>query len=438
MKKTKCFPLFLAFFLILALMLPACGKSLSEAADHNRKDVEDNLLAPGEKIELTLAACYADWTDLGLTVVKFNQNSDRYHVTFKDYSNGGAPDLTTNKQLLTKINTEIISGDSPDMLCFDYMSPLPYVRRGLLADMGELFECDEELNLEDLAIAAALKSQKGIYYLGRTFTYSTMVGLFSNFGDRYGWTFSEYLEFEKMRPAGTAVIYNETRPIFIDTISQLYLPFAIDWENGTCNFVNDDFIAILEAAGRIQETPLESLDIGFGHSETFVGTGQLIVGVSGGNSVWELALGEQRAGARLSCVGRPTADGSCGSTVRLEYPVGIMANSEHIEGCWEFIKFMLKDVGLGEQFAMPIYLPALQEVVEDAKTNEDNPILMTDEDADRFSELLKHFDKLEANDETVLGIIADESVAFFNGYKTASETAQLIQDKVNIYLGELA
>lgn len=437
MKITKRLGLPLALFFALAFLLSACQHASHTAGGAKTREETGDSLAPGEKIEFTLAACYADWTDLGATVAKFNQSSDRYHVSLKDYSDGGAPDVSTRDQLIMKINTEILSGNCPDMLCFDEISPLPYIRKGYLVDLKEYFAQDEEIGLEDLAVSAALERQEGVYYISDKFTYSTMAGLYANFGDRYGWTFSEYLAYEKARPAGTAVLYNETQPVFLETISQLYLPLAIDWEKGECNFASNDFISILEAAERIRETPAESLDIGSGYNETFVGTGQLIAGATGGNHVYDMALAEQRAGARLSFVGRPTVDGSCGSTVRLSYPVGIFSSGAHTEGCWEFIKFMLQNAE-PDEFSMPVYLPILQAVVEDAKTNTENPVQMTDEDAERFFEMLKHIDKLYMVDETVLGIIADEGASCFSGHKTAKEAAQSIQDKVCLYLAELA
>lgn len=460
--KIKKVSFFSAIVLAVALSLSACTDR-PEASKDPAEEADPDVLAPGEKIELTLTTFDAEFSDLGDIADTFNQTSDRYHVNIRDLQDEASlyPGITVPEveaQLLKRLNTEIMAGDYPDMLCFHGASPLPFIHKGLLVDMNEFLSQDPELSLDDLAVKAALEAQNGIYYIGRTFSYSTFVGLSSNFGDRYGWTLADYLAFEQMRPGGTGIFSNVTRQNFLYSASLLYAPTVVDWENGVCDFANNDFISILETAGRIQEVSQESLGIEIRDDGYNVGTGKVLVDGLAGHKVWNLANAERNAGARLSCVGFPTVDGSWGSRINLAYPVGIFSNSEHIDGCWEFIRFMIVNTGPdkineGLDYSMPVYLPSLRQMAEAEKNHvpveaagydflridRESPIQMTEEDVQRFFDLLDHIDKLnmESDLDTILDIIADEGAAYFQGSISAQEAAQHVQDKVSLYLAEL-
>lgn len=81
-------------------------------------------------------------------------------------------------------------------------------------------------------------------------------------------------------------------------------------------------------------------------------------------------------------------------------------------------------------------MPLLQDKVEKAKISEDNPVQLSDADAERFFDLISEINNVAIYDETVLGIIKKESAALFKGDKTAEEVANIIQSKVSIYIAE--
>lgn len=81
-------------------------------------------------------------------------------------------------------------------------------------------------------------------------------------------------------------------------------------------------------------------------------------------------------------------------------------------------------------------MPLLQDKVEKAKISKDNPVQISDSDAERFYNLISEMENVAIYDETVLGIIQKESASLFNGDKTAEEVAKIIQSKVSIYIAE--
>lgn len=365
-------------------------------------------------------------------VSDFNSRNDNYNVQILDYSDNGTFE---SEIALSRLNTEILSGHYPDMICFSYINPYPYISKGLLVNLETLFNRDEEINIEDIAIANALDSHDGIYYISGAFNFETLVGRYSDFGDRYGWTLAEYLDLERTLPDDVETIHNMTKESFINCIVSRYIRTAIDWDNCKCNFNTPEFMELLEAGSRIRETPENSANMSYGYGSAKVGEGTRIASLSWVQTVWELAYEEQMAGCKLSFIGWPTADGSCGSDVYLIEPVGMINQGENTAGCWEFVKFMLLCPDMNAD-SLPVYTPLLQAKVDEAKDNKDIPVQLSDYDTERFYSLVSEMENVAIYDETVLDIIHKESAPFFNGDKTAEEAAQLIQSKVSIYVAE--
>lgn len=383
------------------------------------------------KIELKLATINSTKT-LQTIVSRFNRENKRYYVRIVDYSEDNA--FSTEDATL-RLNTDIISGNLPDLISFKSISPFPFVRKGLLSDISVLFLDDEEIEPEDIAIWNALAAQGGVYYISGSFNLETLVGRYSDFGDRFGWSLDEYLRIEQKTPSEMEIIHNMTRESFIDCIASRYIRMAINWESGSCDFESPEFISILEAGSRIRETPEDPNNLVFGYGPVFVGEGSRVASLSWVEDVWKLSYEEFMAGVHLSFIGWPTIDGSCGSDVHLIEPIGVFDRGSNKTGSWEFIKFMIQNVE-PEDRGLPVYLPALKREIDVAIKNENLPVRMTPADGERLLQLISKTENISIYDEIVLNIIREESAAFFCGNKTSSEAAALIQSRVQIYISE--
>lgn len=388
----------------------------------------------GAKVKTKLViASIGSSTSLQASATRFNYSNDDYYVEVVDYTSSGN---LTEDQAITKINTELIAGNYSDMISFSSLSPYTYISKGYLVDMREYFESDDKMGIDDIVIKNALESAGGIYYIGNVFFLETLVGLNSEFGDRYGWTLSEYLGIESSMPSGSETLYNTTKEQFLRQICARYIRTAIDWVNGSCYFDSDEFIEILEASNRINENPEDLNNMDYTDGTVRVGKGTLVAAASWVNTVWKLAYEESMAGNQLSFIGWPTADGSCGSDIYLYEPIGIVSQSLNTDGCWEFIKFLLTDVDESSDNGLPVYKPLLDAKIEDAKTDEDNSVQISDTDAERFYALLAAIENTAIYDETVLEIIEEEGESLFSGNKTADQVAKIIQARVSLYVSE--
>lgn len=401
------------------------------------------LLRPAEPAELQpktelLIACM-DPNGMDILAARFNAHSDEYYVRVVDYSGGI---YASAEEVQLRLNTELISGKAPDMFCFfsGWISPNIYAGKGLLVDMKPLIEADEDLSLEDIVLAKALDYNGGIYVMGESYYVYTMAARESDFGQRYGWTLEEYRQIDAGLREDQMCIYNLTRELFIYNVIARYVRYAVDWTSGDCSFDSPEFIDLLRTALELRETPEDINDMDFGPGEPKVAAGEQTTVAVFATYVSSLAESEQRAGCPLSFIGSPTPDGSCGSDASLNTQLAICSLSQHQEGCWEFIKYMLMnantDRGIMPGYPLLMYRPALEESIAKAMADEEAKVKMTRADADKLLDFLDAIENLNEYDSAIMDIIKSECQAMFAGDKTPEETAKLIQSRASLYVAE--
>lgn len=430
MKSWKIFACICAALCVCAGALSACGKDSSAAPVGIGAAAAEEEIAQGE---LTLAVLIPNAT-LDFLAAQFNDAAQGFTVRVIDYSDGTA---YTPEQAAARLITEIIGGKGPDMVCFNGTSPYPYIRSGLLADIGAFIEQDGDMTLDDIVIADVFREGGGIYFITSSFKVDSMVARADRFGARYGWTVDEYIDIDRSLPPDVQLINNMSRKIFTDYILSRYIRETVDWENGSCNFENADFIRMLEVGKNIRETTQDPDNTQFGLGGQLVASGYRIVANSLVDSVWIMALEKQLAGCELSYIGWPTPDGSCGSDAMLIDPIGIISTGRSTDRCWSFIKHMMMNVSNSLDYPrMPVYKPLLDAAIAEAHTSESLRVKVTDADADSLYALLDRVKNSTLYDTQLMNIISAESQAYFNGDKTAAEAARLIQSKASIYLAE--
>ena len=387
-----------------------------------------------EKIQLRLVTVFpGGFSGLSKAVTAFNAQSEIYQVHLEDYSQGMALD---QEQAQLRLNTEIISGKGPDMICFEgLLSPYPYIGKSLLVDLKPLMERDGEVHPEDILLSKALEHKGGIYLMADSFVLPTLEARAADFPDRFGWTLEEYRQIESQLKDGQMCIYNLTRENYLNEVASRYIRHAVDWDTGTCDFDNAEFKQVLQTALELRETPEDPNNMVFGPGEPQVAAGTQVTNAVFTTRVFDLALSERAVGCPLSFIGWPTADGSCGTDAYLNRAVGICSQSQYQEGCWAFIKFMLTQVNTDEQ-SLYVYRPAMEESIRKAMADENCPVKMNSDDVEKLMALIGAVENIRVYDQAIMSIIKEACAAMFNGDKTVDETAQLIQSRASIYVAE--
>lgn len=395
-------------------------------------------------------------------VLKFNEQSDKYVVEFAEEFSGNA----YNRDMLRDV--EVMAGKGTDIMCVDAKQFRKYSSKGILEDLYSYMDTDEETGREDyISNVCKMYEEDGkLFAIPPSFVINTIATPTKYVGDKKHFTLEEFQDFANNLPEGKKLsweLYN-TRMSFVVLLRYTY-PHFIDFENATCNFDSEEFIAWLNFINFIE--PIDPDDDKF--DVTKINPEEYVLSATGGKitSVREYQYQRISFGEDVTFIGFPGKDSS-GSFVHSGGAIGIWSQSEHKEGAWEFIKFMLseemQDTLSGYEFecAFPIRISSLEkeyakameveyetdengnqvekpsgELMIWAATGKKVPYYAaTDEDIAKMRELIASLNTTREIDDTIENILLEEVEAFYNGDKSAEEVAGYIQNRVQTYLNE--
>ena len=152
-------------------------------------------------------------------------------------------------------------------------------------------------------------------------------------------------------------------------------------------------------------------------------------------------------GEDISYVGYPS-NAESGTVLRYYYQWAVSGQSQHKDGAWRFIKSLFDDEYQKSCFYFPVMRSSFDdEITEAMNFNERHSVgltsgvsvnvhAMTQEEADELRQLVDNATLVYKPYDTVKSIIREEAKYFFDGVRSAEETAAIIQDRVKLYLEE--
>lgn len=397
------------------------GKNVDEGLPQDRLN---------EKIKLTVGGIGLNESSIMGSINEFNATNEKYQIVTEDYADAAA----SLDQARTVMQTKAMAGDGPDIISFEGISPLKWIGAGMLYNMDGLVAEDPDINENDILIWNALHEYNGLYLMSPTFWTETLACSSETMQKYEGWTINDYLEIEKSLDSNQSMIYYMNPENFLVSIGGRYLQKALDLVDASCDFDNEEFISILESA--VQAGCYEATYDPNETGQQKVIRGKLICFFSGLMTGQDVAFDREECGQTLSYIGWPTVDGSNGTDIRLTQAIGINKATKNIEGCWEFVKYLLKNpILIDNASGMPTYAPLVSEDLEMLNSGEPK-FKTTEEDMEIVINLAKESEQLTYYDEEVMNIILNESSAFIQGNTSASETAKCIQSRVSLYMKE--
>lgn len=229
--------------------------SMSSEWDSNYSEQTYNLITlvktPSselpQKTILTYACTYLDWNMRSL-ILEFNKTNDKYRIEVRDYS-----EYNTDEDYsagLTKLTTEIVSGNVPDLLQTSELPIDRYAAKGLLEDLYIYMDADAEMSRDKFvpAVLTSLQTEDGkLYQMVSNFSVYSVMGDGEKVGYEPGWTLDELQAVMAQLPEDTDVFSIGTTQ---DSVLNFAISFGMDdyvnWETGECNFDSEDFISLLE------------------------------------------------------------------------------------------------------------------------------------------------------------------------------------------------
>lgn len=422
------------------------------------------------KTELTLACLYLDY-NLRSQIVKFNKSNPDYRIVVKDYSEYATDD--DYNAGLTKLNTEIISGNVPDILVNGTELPIgQYAAKGLLEDLWPYLDADPEYSRDKLMTQPlnAAQTDGKLYRLPIDFGVTTAVGLGKVVGEYTTWTLADVNDALSKLPEG-ATVFNKyyTQSEMLKYCIAMNAENFMNWQDGTCSFDSDEFRALLEFVKPFPaEYDWQSDAEEYESDYTRLKNGKQLLyptSISDFDSIYYMFATLDHD---VRFIGFPREDGSSGNAFNASCTLSISTACRDKSGAWAFIRSTLSNDYQENIWNYPIVKSVFEAKAQEAMTQEyetdadgnqildddgnpipisnggmsygDEPMIelyaVTQEQYDAVLALIDSTTSFVDFDQNVLDIISDEAAGYFAGSKTVEEASKLIQSRVSLYIQE--
>lgn len=428
---------------------------------HSAETVVLTPTDPASLPEMTVLTYAALSLDSGTRskIVEFNKAHPDCRIEVQDYSeyNTGT-DPSAGR---TRLQTELLAGNIPDLLDNSGLPMGQYARRGYLEDLLPWLEGDPDLGREAVmtqVIDAACRDGK-LYQAFPSFTILTAAGRTGAVGDRVSWTWADLREAMEALPEGSTVFGERERPALLDAILPVTVDALVDREAGT---VREEAVrSFLEfcAAAPLRTEGVEDIYTAALDGELLLLPAEL----TRLDSCAEVQVYTTAFGGSCSYVGYPREDGGAGSFFRLWDGISMASGCKNKEAAWSFLReaFLPKyPTGIYFGPSLPISRadfdrmaeistgPMLDETGQPMETVGPACVMMpgsdleipirpvTQEEYDHFMTLYNAVDQVYDPDEALTAIIREEALAFLDGSRTLDDTVRLIENRGKLYLQE--
>ena len=423
-----------------------------------------------KKTELTLACFGLDY-NLRSQIVKFNRSSADYRIVVKDYSEYATDD--DYNAGLTKLNTEIISGNVPDLIANSMLLPIrQYAAKGLLEDLWPYIDADPEYSRDKLMTKPleSLQTDGKLYQLPIDFGVTTAIGLGKVVDGYNTWTLADVNDALSKLPEG-ATVFNKyyTQAEMLQYCVAMNADSFMNWQDGTCNFDSDEFRALLEFVKPFPaEYDWQSDSEEYESDYSRLKNGKQLLYPTSLYSFDDLYYTFAALNNDARFVGFPREDGSTGNAFNSDATLCITTTCRDKAGAWAFIRSTLEEDFQKSLWNFPILRSAFEANAKEAMTQEyetdadgnqildengnpipistggmsygDEPVIelyaVTQEQYDAVMAVIDSTTSFVDYDQNVLNIISDEAAGYLAGSKTAEEASKLIQSRVSLYIQE--
>ncbi|WP_029323723.1 ABC transporter substrate-binding protein [Butyrivibrio sp. AE3004] len=386
-------------------------------------------------------------------IIDFNQNSDKYLIRVKEYSEEG---YSSYYSVYKAMNEDIESGNSPDIMVLNsYSSIDSYISKGLLEPLDTYIENDKEIiNDKYLDNVRELVKRNGKnYVIMPFFSVNTCVGS-KNFLNDTKVTLSNYVNLCNKHSIKVPYMMGD---IYYDGIDDFYTTSGfdfIDFEKNTCDFTNYNFINLLiylREIKRLEDSKGPRID-----ADCYKNDKALLLPVFITSFEDYKVIKDGYFGTDIVFNGYPSIDGGS-SYIYPEMMLAISSQSKNKDVAWKFIRyFLLDEYQYSIDWGFPVNKTAFNQLMEKSQNEKfyidengkkittssktvigDKEIYITHlsrSEAEEFKDFICGIDKLRHQDVELIGIISESAKSYFNGEIIAEKASTQIQNRVENYL----
>lgn len=423
-----------------------------------------------QKQELSIAVMWPE-QQLVDSIVKHNRSNPDYRIVLKDYSEFNTEDDYGAGR--TKLLTEMLSGEMPDMVS---VSSLPYTQlasKGIIEDIYPFLDADKDLSRDDLFenVIKAMEVDGKLCQIFPSFSIITAAGSAKVVGDMESWNYKQFNEALASMPEGcTAFGPGVTKSAMLSGCLSMDINMYADWSTGECHFDSPEFIELLEFANQFpKEFDYTTYEPAPGEDTmSLIASGKQMLMDVYISDMESIAMDDLQFGGDAVYIGYPSNNGG-GSMLSINNGYAITKNCKDKQAAWDFLKvFFTEKYEDNMYYSLPLNKASFDKKLKEAMTpvyeTDENGNYVLDENGDKIEvsnhgvsfgngtsydlyamteaqaaklkNLIESTTKVSDSNSTLTEIVVEEAVPYFEGQKSAEETAKLIQSKVNIYINE--
>lgn len=410
---------------------------------------------PDDFQDIVLATTNLPNSGLRMLISHFNRQSDRYHITILE------PEKDEDwSEFIQKLQLELAAGRGPDIYSEEMINVEEMARNGYLQSLEGILEDDEDYWAAALDCGIVDNIRYGIP--GECMIWLAAYSQDLT-GSRSSWTLQEMMD--AVRDSDVKILQRGVDGCRLVVVYGLYdvsNKDYIDWEAGKSHLSEKPFLELLEFAR-------EYADVGKYRTAVFeemLKKGEIAAendGLFGVESLSGLNYLEACYDGRVSVIGYPRAEGN-GIYVD-PHMFYLSAASDKRDGAEEFFRFLLTEESQRAyaEFLMiqssdissypieakfPVRLSALDRLVEVKQAEKETAYLtekygiryqskgFTKEQVERFRFIIENAMPIDARIEQVVDIVYEELEPYFQGIRTAEEAAEILHNRVQLFLDE--
>lgn len=418
---------------------------------------------------VTIATLYDDY-NVNNMIKDFNKSHDDIRFKAVNYGEFYEYDEASDKVLNSpsqQLKMDIISGKAPDMIItYDTSLIASFASKGVFTDLYSLMdnELSKDMIMENILAAGEYNGK--LLSLSSAFTVSTYAAK-EKYCDIENWTFSDLKETYEKLPDGMELMAGANKTEVFSMLVSTSQDF-IDYTTAKCSFDTPEFKEILEFCNQFpkdteafdwENASQEEMQQYWADRETACANDKALISMTYFSQFRNYAATEQAnfGGDKITLVGYPSENGN-GAKINVNDTAAILESSKNKAACWEFVKQYMSNEELtsynfsalksefekqaDEAMNKPYYVDENGEKHEydDTYYIADKEVKikpLTKEQKNYIVDYVKNAKSVSTwFSEDVNTIIYDELDAYFEGEKTADETAKNIQSKVSILISE--
>lgn len=406
-----------------------------------------------EKTVITLGGMYIS-EEINRQVIKYNKSQDQYQIVLKDYTQEEEPDK--------KFKSDILAGDMPDIMILDSSYADLYASKGLLEDLYPYLEKDPELNKSDFLEKplSLLETNGKLYRISNYFAVNAVAARTSTLNGKEQLTLTDLIEMDEAAGDSVRGLMHSSNKNVLYTACGYNSDYFVNWETGTCSFDSDEFIALLEYAKTYpneEEMDYESME----SMPTMVRNNKIIVAETYGITMEEVEMYDKLYEGDVTFMGYPT-NGNAGISAAFWESYAISSKSANKDAAWDFLRTLLTREYYSKNLSYmgtPLRKDCLEDMIKRNSTTETYTddfgqeiapldsgygfddyevqiVPLTDKQVEMYRDLIDRVDREYSYNQEIIDIIDEEAAAFFAGQKSASEVAEIIQNRATTYINE--